>query len=165
MSPPHDYLAARMRRLTETLVKLKHRVHEAIASELGSAIGEAVKDILRVLVAGRPPVPSRPRSPSHSRSRYQPDPDDWDEDDPVEAEPNEFEPRFPNPVDVPPALPTAIAVGVAAAHWAVARNAPAWTGVGLGLFASFATWCGGPVLATGIAIADLLAIARSHPDR
>jgi hypothetical protein len=157
MTPPHDYLAARLRRLTETLVTLKQRVREAVATELGSAIGDAVKDILRALVAGRPsaPLPSRPSS----RYGYDPDPDEWEDD---EEEPYHRQPT--NEIVLDPAgssiVPQAIAVGVAAAHWAVTKKAPAWAGVGVGLLAAFAAWCGGPALAAGLAVADLLALGH-----
>jgi hypothetical protein len=163
-------IAARIRRLQATLLVLRQRVREAVATELGSAVGDAVKDVLSVLVRGRlAPVPSA-RPPVRKRWDDDPDPDPWDDED--EDEPSAYrgarnpvpEPELPTPSATGSSsarLPQAVAVGFAAANWLIVRKAPAWAGLGIGVIAGVVAWCGGPLLAAGLAAADLIAL--SHP--
>lgn len=168
MPSPTDYLAARLRRLTDTLVTLKDRVRQAVATELGTAVGDAVKDLLRVVVAGRPaPVPT---PPPRSRSTWGYDPDERDEWDDqrdwsrrtsthADIEDDEDDDPVRPPVAVTPCparLPTALATGLATSNWLAARKVPAWAGVGLGVLAGVAAWCGGAAADACLAAADLV---------
>lgn len=152
---PIDYLADRVRRLGDTLLTLRRRVREAVANELGRAVGEAVQDVLRTVVAGTAPTPAYA---ARTHDEYDDEPD-WD-DAPT---------RYPSDAtkianeSVPPVegrLPTAVVTGFAAARWAAERHLPNWASAGVGLFAMAIAWCGGPfvhALTTALAAAADLA--------
>jgi hypothetical protein len=78
----------RLNRLTAVLVDLKERVRAAVASELGKAVGDAVRDLVSALVRHRPGSPAereaRGHRPDPDRSRPH---DPWDEDDDGGPEP------------------------------------------------------------------------------
>lgn len=150
MSPFHPQLAARIQRLSSTLTQLQQRVRETIAHELGAVLGEAVQDLFRILatVSQPSPTPTTPSTWSSPQTWDEPD-DDWFEPYEVSATPTEMFPRA--------TLSQAVAVGLATLHWAANRRFPGWAGVGCGIVAGLAARCGGPVLAVGLVVADLLA--------
>lgn len=153
----------RLTRLTALLVDLKERVRLAVATELGKAVGDAVRDLVTAIVRHRPGSPperqARVQHPSDERSRPH-DPwdderqDDWtdreDEDDEYSRRCRSIdEDRSENrsPTEPPPSSwASALTLGASVARWVVARRGPPWVGAlagGLVLASSFA---GGPVL-------------------
>lgn len=157
-----DDLIGRIRRLNDNLQNLRRRVREAVAGELGRAVGEAVQDLLQTYVRG-PAIPAT----THPSRPYGDEDDDegWD-DDPYRCAPP---PRTATSVAAPAAsentrMTQAVATGLAAARWASERRLPHWASAGFGLLATAFAWCGGPlVLACTAAVAtaaDLAAFGR-----
>ena len=52
----------RLIQLTETLHHLKDRVRDAVATEMGRVVSEAVRDVLTTALTARREEPSRPRA-------------------------------------------------------------------------------------------------------
>jgi hypothetical protein len=146
------YAASRLRRLADTLAVLKQRVREAVASETGRAVGEAVRDLLSAALAGRPAVP-----PYRTRTEdWDEDPDTWRNDDGVRYVPSSTTSRTD---DREPDVPrrtrrwsAAVAFGATAARCWAARSVPGWVVVALGLMAGAATWFGGTVAQAALAL-------------
>lgn len=153
---PIDYLADRIQRLGDTLSTLRRRVREAVATELGRAVGEAVQDVLRTVVAGSAPAPAYS---ARTADEYDDEPD-WDDPPHRYATPAT---RIPNE-SIPPVearLPTAVVTGLAAARWATERRLPTWASAGVGIVAMAVAWCGGPVVqAVTAAVAAAADLAR-----
>ena len=165
-----DFLVNRLRHLTDTLGTLRERVREAVATELGKAVGQAVQDLLHAFARGRPVFPDPATAPQSRSSRSsregEEDPDPWDEDEQVAARrqavsSDESEPDAVEPVPRPNRGPAAVGVATRVWTWWRTKSGPAWVGVGLGLVAGAAAWTGGPLLTAGLALAgtavDLLA--------
>ena len=157
----------RLQNLASTLTTLRDRVREAIASEVGKAVGEALRDFITVILdrkARRDPVttppPGRlPRMPDVDRWHDEED-EDWD-DQPVRHPP-------PPPVEAkPPTLTRASALRVALtlARWLLLRRAPVFLGLGLGLAAGAVSLSGHPLLQAGFAAvaaaSELIALTES----
>ena len=150
-------LRDRLIQLTETLHHLKDRVRDAVATEMGRVVSEAVRDVLTTALTVRREEPSRPRAAHGS----------WTEDDPAAWEEDERE-----DAELSPSLPaspwaTALSVGVVAAKWLGTQRVSVWPCIGGGVLATTAMLSGGPVLrATLVAVAtawDLVARTQSHP--
>ena len=151
-----DYLADRIQRLGDTLSTLRRRVREAVATELGRAVGEAVQDVLRTVVAGSAPAPSYA---ARSTDEYDDEPD-WD-DPPRRYSPPATRIANESTPPVEDRLPTAVVTGLAAARWAAERRLPNWASAGVGIVAIAVAWCGGPVVhAVTSAIAAAADLAR-----
>ncbi len=164
-----EFLVDRLRHLTDTLGTLRERVREAVATELGKAVGLAVQDLLHAFARGRPVVPD-PATRTYSRDSrsardWEEEPDPWDEDVAARRqadgsadsdESDESEAATP-----PNRWPAAVTVATRVWSWWRTQRGPAWVGVGLGLAAGAAAWAGGPLLTAGLALAgttlDLLA--------
>jgi hypothetical protein len=124
----------RVHRLTATLSHLRDRVREAVAGEMGRAVGDAVRDLLTAALhrqAPSPPTPPRYRPAASSVDEYGPE-DPWDDEEDGHEYPS---PRHhPHEPDTPAAEPatasspkrwaTAVTVGFALARWFVARRLP-----------------------------------------
>lgn len=158
-------LSAAARRLTETLSELKARVREAIAGETGEAVAEAVK--LAVAHALNSDL-----SDEGSPSRHRP-PDPWDDPHADRwAEPGEWvdaddvpPPPVPEPnLSAADRTRLAVAAGVAAGRWVLARGSiPVAIAVG-GLVALAVLFGGAATHAAAAALtaaADLSAVSRA----
>lgn len=161
-----EFLADRVRQLTDTLGTLRERVREAVATELGKAVGQAVQDVLHALARGRPVLPDRAAVPqsrgSRSAAEWEEDPDPWDDGSAVAARRLAgSDPDAVEPATRPNRWPAAVGVATRVWTWWRTQRGPAWIGVGLGLLAGAAAWTGGPILTAGLALAgtalDLLA--------
>jgi hypothetical protein len=173
----------RVHKLSESLVELKSKVRQAMATELASAVGTAVRDILVVAVLDRiVSIPSRtPQAPVHAGSwrderhdRWGEPKDHWedadDDDRPGSSSRYELEER--DDEEPMPTVPTtaAIAVGVNVGRWWLARDGSTHTAVALGVLATALGFAGGPfahaVLAVLAAATDLMTAdsAVARPD-
>ena len=147
---------------------LKERVRVAVAGELSRAVGDAVKEVVGAVLAGRVLAPARsgPRGPWTGRDDRDdgwgrprdPWADDRDDDDPDREE------RDDRAAGPPPGarVTAAVAAGAAVARWWAGRTgggvlAAAGVGLGVGLLGLL----GGPLARTAVAVlaaaADLLA--------
>jgi len=157
-----NLLSAAATRLTAALGELKERVREAIAGETGKAVGEAVRLAVESALAG-PDTPARTR----------PAPDPWD--DPAAdrwADPGgwaDADDLPPPPVPDPPAdtadrMRLAVAAGLAAGRWVLARG-PLAAAVAVGGLVALAVLFGGPAAHAAAraltAAADLSAVSRA----
>jgi len=171
----------RFHKLSGSLVELKVRVREAMATELASAVGNAVRDIVVVAMLDRIVNPSsRTTPPAHAGSWRRHDGyDRWADPNDPWAEPDEYdrpstssryelderEDEEPRPV-----VPTsaALMVGVSVGRWWLARHGTLPTAIGFGILATALGFAGGPfahaALAVLAATTDLLtadsAVAR-----
>lgn len=164
-------LSAAAARLTAALGELKAKVREAIAGETGKAVGEAVRLAVEHALTGGAPEPL---------ARYRPSYDPWDDpevdrwaDPGGWADPDDDLPPPPVPdpaADAADRTPLAVAAGLAAGRWVLARGSlPVALAVG-GLVA-LAVLFGGPAVRTAAralaAAADLSAVSRAlrspHP--
>jgi hypothetical protein len=148
----------RLNRLSAVLVDLKERVRLAVASELGKAVGDAVRDLVSAVVrqGTGSPVEREPRgrgSPvtrSHPHDQWDDDPDSWDEDDeyPRSARPTDDPGSGTHPKPEPPTSrwASAVTLGATVARWVVARRGPAWVGAMAGGLVLAGSLAGGPVL-------------------
>ena len=173
----------RIHKLSESLVELKLKVREALATELATAVGIAVRDIIVVAMVDRiiNPSPRNPTTAPHSggrNERY----DRWGEPKDPWAEADDYDrpgthARYEldehDDQEPPPALPTtaALAIGVNVGRWWLARNGATHTAVGLGILATALGFAGGPFTQAALAVlaaaTDLLtaesAVARHDP--
>jgi hypothetical protein len=176
-------LTTRCRQLADSLAELKLRVRAALATELAQAVGTAVRDVLaaaltdRLLTPGHPSSPGTPSwrggDPARERDPWGYPEDPWDE-------PDEYRDRVParyardEPAEgrVPAiAAAAAIAVGVRAGRWWLARGGTVAAAVGIGVLAAGLGLAGGPAARAALAVlaaaTDLLAaesaLARSDP--
>jgi hypothetical protein len=181
-------LTTRCRQLADSLAELKLRVRAALATELASAVGTAVRDVLVVALVDRLGAPSRsnttrPPAPRPTSSRddldererdqwgYPKDP--WDEpDDYRDRTPARYARDEPE-VEAMPAIPAAaaVAVGVNVGRWWLAKKGTVAAAVGLGVLATGLGLAGGPVARAALAVlaaaTDLLAaesvLTRADP--
>jgi len=173
-------ITTRIHKLSESLVELKLKVREALATELATAVGTAVRDIIVVATLDRILNPL-PRSPATTRTsgwghdgydRWSEPRDPWADDDerPGSSRYELAEREEEAPPRVVPAT-TAIAVGVQVGRWWLSRNGTLPTAVGFGILATTLGFTGGPfahaALAVLAAATDLLtaesAVARPDP--
>src|SRR5450631_3723623 len=138
-------LALLIDRLSETVRLVRARIRDAVAAEIGQAVGSTAHELLHDLLRG---VGPRVRT-AEVRTR--------DPDDPESAGPgpgvdpiDEFDhPAIDDRVDPPTRAPSAPRI-------------PTWLGLGLGLAAGLAAWFSGPHAAAGAmgSAADWIALAR-----
>ena len=155
----------RLIHLTATLHHLQDRVRDAVATEMGRVVSDAVRDVLTAALRARLGE-SAPTRPDH---RYRADPwsdddaDDWDDDQP---DPDESPRRTPPPPATASPWAAALSVGVLVAKWLWGHRVPLWPCMGVGVLAAAATLTGGPVvrasLAALAAAADLVNRTHSH---
>ena len=156
----------RLVQLTETLHQLKDRVREAVATEMGRVVSDAIRDVLTTALRVRAEDPSHPR-PDHQYQTDQwsaDDADDWDDD---RSDPDPSSRRIPSPPAPASPWAAALSVGVLVAKWLWGHRVPLWPCAGVGVLAGVATFHGGPVvrasLAALAAAADLVSLTQSHP--
>ncbi|MBA4192657.1 MAG: hypothetical protein C0467_32215 [Planctomycetaceae bacterium] len=180
----------RFHNLAGTLAELKVKVRTALATELASAVGTAVRDLLVVamvdrIIATPPRVVNRPGLPKRGGWRIDEDDerddwggpkDPWSEDDDTRTEPRPtryehgLDREKEEPVAAIPAA-TAVAVGVHVGRWWLARQGTVSTAVGVGVLATALGFAGGPLARAALAVlaaaTDLLtaesALARLDP--
>jgi hypothetical protein len=159
-------LSAAARRLTDTLGELKERVREAIADETGKAVGEAVRHAVAHALTGG----AGDNTLRHTR----PPPDSWDDSAADRwADPTEWGDADDPPPTLPDAAPhlspaartrLAVAAGVAAGRWVLARGSVVAAGAVGGLVV-LAVLFGGPAAHAAAraltAAADLSAVSRA----
>ena len=150
----------RLIQLTETLHHLKDRIREAVATEMGRVVSEAVRDVLTTALTVRREEPPRPRADPQSWT------EDWSEDDPDAGEDDRADAELSSSAPASP-WATALSVGVVAAKWLGTQRVSVWPCLGGGVLATTAMLSGGPVLrATLVAVAtawDLVALTQSQP--
>ncbi len=157
----------RLQQLAYSLTTLRERVRDAVASEMGKAVGDALRDLLTAVlsktanarrVAEQQQTPPRPSEPAG-----------WDDDD----EPDWYdEPAnttrsawcaSPPPIQ-PPSTAAAVGLGVTITRWLLKRQIPIWAGLGAGLLAGLATLSPHPFVQAGLGVvaaaAELLAITE-----
>ncbi len=160
-------LSAAARRLTDTLGELKDRVREAIAGETGKGVAEAVRLAVTHALTGE-----SHHDPASGRDRPSVDP--WD--DPAAdrwAEAGEWQeadddlppPPLPGPgLNSTDRTRLAVAAGIAAGRWVLARGSLA-VAVAVGGLVALAVLFGGPAThaaaAALTAAADLSAVSRA----
>ena len=179
----------RCHRLADSLAELKVKVRVALATELAAAIGTAVRDVLVVALVDRlitSTRPAPPRPPSSRTAGWGGDEDDrerdhwgdprdpWGEpDDDRDRTPARYARDEPEEVEPMPAVPAAaaLAIGVQAGRWWLARKGSVAAAVGIGMFATGLGLAGGPFARAALAVlaatSDLLvaesALARIDP--
>ena len=176
---------APLRRLSRALLDLRDRVREALAGEVARAVGEAVNEIVAVVLRGGPPpaTPS-PRNEDHSgRSHWadaEADADPWGDHQPswpddryaddFDREPDDVEtPPVEHP-DPPASIPRtpaglgAVAAGLSAGRWWLGRRGSVAEAVGVGLIVGLAVLAGGPLARAGAAIVSAAADVSAATD-
>jgi len=177
-------VTTRIHKLSESLVELKLKVREALATELATAVGNAVRDIIVVAMVDRMinPSPRNPTTSPHSGGGRDDRYDRWGEPKDPRAEADDYDrpgthARYElderEDEEPPPALPTtaALAIGVNVGQWWLARNGSTHTALGLGILATALGFAGGPFTQAALAVlaaaTDLLtaesAVARHDP--
>ena len=156
----------RLIHLTETLHHLKDRVREAVATEMGRVVSEAIRDVLTTALRVRAEEPSHPRPDHRYRADQwsEDDADDWDDDRP---DPDPSPRRMPSPPAPASPWAAALSVGVLVAKWLWEHRVPLWPCLGVGVLVTAATLNGGPVvrasLAALAAAAELVNRTQAHP--
>ncbi|MFO0825900.1 MAG: hypothetical protein U0792_22740 [Gemmataceae bacterium] len=159
----------RVHKLSESLVELKVKVRQAMATELASAAGTAVRDILVVVILDRlvnipsrtPPIPvSVGGWRDDGYDRWGEPKDRWEDADEYDrpGTPSRYALDEVDDEEPMPPVPTtaAIAVGVNVGRLWLARNGSTPTAVGLGILTTALGFAGGP-----FAYAALAAIAAA----
>ncbi len=158
-------VAARVRRLADTLHDLKSRVRAAVATEAGKAVADAVRDILTAVLGGRStPTGPTPTARSASRERWHAAPPDrrdrhdpWDDDFDIEfdtvdeADAEDVDDRPSPSAEESPRFrwPAVVGLIAAAARGWAARRLPGWVAVSIGVLAAAAGAATGPLAAAG----------------
>jgi hypothetical protein len=150
-------IAGKLNALASTLETLKSRVREAMAGEMAKAVGEAVRDVLIVVLCDQFAAASSPYRSSGTASWHaERERDEWEEDDYPR---NDW--REAVRTAVPP-VPTAaaVAVGVQVGRWCFRRYGVLPLSLGAGALATVIGLSGGvatrAVLAVLSAGVDLL---------
>ncbi|MCE9561843.1 MAG: hypothetical protein K8U57_07295 [Planctomycetes bacterium] len=160
----------RFHNLAGTLAELKVKVRTALATELASAVGTAVRDVLVVamidriiatpsrVVSGSPhPKPGGWRTDEEEdRDRWDGPKDPWSED--YDARGGHTRTRYESderddeePVPAIPAA-AAVAVGVHVGRWWLARQGTVSAAVGIGIVATALGFAGGPIARAALAV-------------
>ena len=156
----------RLIHLTETLHHLKDRVREAVATEMGRVVSEAIRDVLTTALRVRAEDPSQPRPDRRYRAEEwnEDDPDSWDDD---QQDPDPSPRRMPSPPAPSSSWAAALSVGVMVVKWLWGHRVPLWPCLGMGVLATVATLNGGPVVRASLAAlgtaADLVNLTQAHP--
>lgn len=168
----------RVGKLAESLTELKVKVRAALAGELASAVGSAVRDVLVIALLDRMMAVPRPSTMSRSAGSWRDDEfedrdrDRWDERDPW-SERDDYgthhgahkreEREEDEDVEPSRAVPAvaAVAVGVNVGRWWLARKGSTAAALGLGAVATALGVSGGPLALAVIAAATDLLSAES----
>jgi hypothetical protein len=155
----------RVLRLTATLSNLRDRVREAVAGEMGRAVGDAVRDLLTAALhrqAPSPPTYSR-YGPGPSRAHEDEPEDPWDDEEdgheplPVRhrIEESESPTATPEAASPPKRWATAVTVGFALARWLVTRRLPTLPAIAAGIVATAVLISGGSLVPTSLATLEV----------
>lgn len=157
--------------LAATMANLKERVRIAVAGELGRAVGDAMRQVVEAVVAGRTEPPRVSRTPA-SRWDDEDDRDGWgrpsdpwgDDRDPDDEDDYERSrdvrrgapARHDTPIADPPlssaGVTAAVAAGVYVARWWLVRRGTLLAAAGLGLSVGLLGVIGGPLARTAVAV-------------
>ena len=176
---------APLRRLSRALFDLRDRVREALAGEVARAVGEAVHEIVAVVLRGGPP-PAAPSPRTEDQPGRSPwadadaDADPWGDSSPpwpddryaadFDREPDDVEPPPVNYDEVPGAKPRtpaglgAVAAGLSAGRWWLGRRGSVAEAVGVGLIVGLAVLVGGPLARAGAAVMSAAADVSAATD-
>ena len=167
MNPLSTLAQTRILQLTQTLTDLRERVREAVATEMGRAIGDAVRDLLAAVLHRRPSLPDprswKPRASSRRPDRARDDPwnDESEWEDPHHPDEDLEEPDFPSPKPAPPVLSpttrwsTAVTMGAAVAHWGLQRKMSMDRLLTLGMVTAVITLTAGTILQSSFSALDI----------
>lgn len=156
-------MKAQLTGLAETLADLREKVRAAVAGELGRAVGDAVRQVVQAVVAGRADPPPAPRTPA---SRWDDEDDDdrdgwgrprgpWHDRDDEEVGYGRRAPtRHEPPPGEPPAasVSAAVAAGVFVSRWWLLRRGTLLAAAGLGLGVGLLGVAGGPLARAAVAV-------------
>jgi hypothetical protein len=95
----------RLAQLAETLTLLNARVRDAVASEMGKAVGDAVRDLVVAVLTRSPPKPSQHEPQQQYEDRWHDDDDEWHHDhnhEPASSSPSSI--THPSPEGWPAAV-------------------------------------------------------------
>jgi hypothetical protein len=158
--------------LAGTMAELKERVRIAVAGELGRAVGDAVRQVVQAVVAGRtePPVRrppasrwddededdrdgwGRPRDPWGDTDREPDDDDDYGRDRGIHrGTPTRHETPIAEPA-VSTSSTAAVTAAVFVTRWWLLRRGTLWAAAGLGLGVGLLGVIGGPLARTAVAV-------------
>ena len=168
-------VAERLHSLAATLADLKVRVWAAIASEVGGAVGAAVRDVLVATLTHRLVAPVR--SPSAGHWRDEDECDRWGEPrpgrDPWDADPEGIERHVParssEESNAPRVVPAAAAVAVAVhvGRWWLSHRGGLVGAVAAGVLVTTLGLASGPVARAALAVlaatADVLTGGSTLP--
>ena len=178
-------LSAPLRRLSRALLDLRDRVREALAGEVARAVGEAVNEIVAVVLrGGPPPAAPPPRDEDYpGRSHWadaEAEADPWGDHPPswpddryaanFDRAPDDVELPPVNDDEVPGATPRspaglgAVAAGLSAGRWWLGRRGSVAEAVGVGLIVGLAVLVGGPLAQAGAAIVSAAADVSAATD-
>ena len=149
-------VSERLHGLAETIIDLKVRVRAAIATELGRAVGIAVRDVLVIVLADRAIDHYRPARPDgwdnpEGTDAWNAEADRWDE-------PNRYSPgRNRDDADADPdssPMPAAVAmaVGVQVGRWWLARRGNLTGAIGVGMLTAAIGLAGGAAARAALAV-------------
>jgi hypothetical protein len=151
-----DLVVRQLRHLAGTLTVLRGRVREAVASEVGRAVADAVAEVLTAALGGRLARLARLAGHRHPYGHA-----DWDDSDPYDWDddyratrseaPDERADRR-GPVDNGPSPEVALAVALAAGRWGLGRRGSKRGAAVAGLAAGAALLAGGPAVRTALGV-------------
>lgn len=147
----------RLNHLAETIADLKEQVRTAIATELGRAVGTAVRDVLVIALTGRFVATAIDPYPPSGRGWDDTASDDWNrerhswDESPIHSHDEDNPGSQPDSVPVPAAV--AIAVGVHVGRWWLIRRGGNLAGsVGIGILVTSLGLAGGAAAQALIAV-------------
>jgi hypothetical protein len=166
------------------MAELKERVRIAVAGELGRAVGDAVRQVVQAVVAGKTEPPPARRPPASRWDEDEDDRDDWGRprdpwgDADRDRDEDEYErghrghrtapTRHESPPAEQPAVSTrvtaAVAAGVYVARWWLVRRGTLLAAAGLGLGVGLLGVVGGPLARAAIGVLAATADVLSATD-
>jgi hypothetical protein len=168
-----DYFLQRLHHLSDTLVELKERVRDAVASELSRVVAQTVQGVVHAFILGQPQPAQRVHEPE--RHHWQDDdPDPWQEDDQDENDRYTTQQSQPIPEEPDPEPdPTpndrwkrAYTLGATVLCWVLGQRWKPLIGIGVASLLGTAAGCGGPIFHVGsrvvLSAAELIAFGTSH---
>jgi hypothetical protein len=148
----------RMVRLAETFRQLKERVRDAVASEMGRVVADAVRDLINTVLRPRPSHPEHVEPQPVERDEY---PNDWNDDQEYEARDSYQEPPRVIPSEpenlAPPTVSkwaAALSVGVAVTRWLIYRRLPILPTIGIGMAVGAVALVSKPVFQASLSAAS-----------
>jgi len=153
-------ISDRLMVLTGTLRHLKDRIRDAVATELGKVVADAVRDWITAALRVRSTISFDDREPALEGS------DGWGESDAAWGSGNRAaEDPEPDPEPPPSRWAAALSVGAVATRWLIARRLPPLPSLGVGALLVAVGLAGGPLaraaLAAAATAADLVRLTRA----